>query len=121
MHKRIKEVRNTLRLNQQDFGENLGMTLDMIASLENKRVNIKDVTIRHICEIYHVDENWLRTGEGKMFSKEPKEYGKADEALLIFKRLRPEFQDFALKQMKQIAKLQSSIDGNNADCDKSGK
>lgn len=41
-----------------------------------------------------------------MFSKTPEEIVKLNEAMDIFKSLRPEFQDYALEQIRKLAKLQ---------------
>jgi len=48
----------------------------------------------------------METGEGEMFEGNPEEADKLEEALSIFKSLRPEFQDYALEQIKKLAELQ---------------
>jgi hypothetical protein len=68
-------------------------------------VPAKDLMIKHICEQYHINETWLRTGEGQMFTS-PLPNKKTDEAIRIFQSLRPEFQEFALQQIKLLAELQ---------------
>ena len=41
-----------------------------------------------------------------MFNDNLEESRKLDEAVKIFKTLRPEFQDYALQQIKNLAELQ---------------
>lgn len=41
-----------------------------------------------------------------MFDSDPANMAKIDEALSIFKTLRPEFQDYALDQIRKLAELQ---------------
>ena len=41
-----------------------------------------------------------------MFNGSPDEVSKFDEAFQIFKSLRPEFQDYALDQIKKLVELQ---------------
>lgn len=106
MHNRIKAVREALRLSQREFGEKLGVSRDVISNIEYERVQPKELLLRHMCELYNVNEHWLQTGEGDMFDNDPKEYRKLDEALSIFKSLRPEFQDYALEQIKKLHELQ---------------
>ena len=104
---RIKSIREALKLSQREFGEKLGVSRDVISNIEYNRVAPKELLLRHICELYDVNEHWLETGEGEMFNDNPDEVSKFDEALKIFKSLRPDFQDYALDQIKKLAELQS--------------
>ena len=106
MNGRIKMVREALQLSQREFGEKLGVSRDVISNMEYGRVQPKELLVKHICELYGVNEQWISTGEGPMFLTEPKSNKKADEALAIFQSLRPEFQDYALAQIRQLAQLQ---------------
>ena len=106
MSNRIKAVREALNLSQREFGEKLGVSRDVISNIEYGRVQPKELFLRHICQLYKVNEYWLETGKGEMFNNDPKENCKLDEALNIFKALRPEFQDYALEQIKNLAELQ---------------
>lgn len=106
MPNKIKAVREALKLSQREFGEKLGVSRDVISNLEYDRVQPKELLLRHICQLYGVNPHWLETGEGEMFDSNPADMAKLDEALNIFKRLRPEFQDYALEQIKKLAELQ---------------
>lgn len=68
MKERIRELRKALGLSGEKFGESLGLTKMSISNIENGHYNITDQTIKLICSIYNVNENWLRTGEGAMFN-----------------------------------------------------
>lgn len=107
MSNRIKSIRETLKLSQREFGEKLGVSRDVISNIEYGRVLPKELLLRHICQLYNVNEHWLKTGEGEMFDENPEEASKLNEALTIFKSLRPEFQDYALDQIKKLAELQN--------------
>ena len=110
MYDRIKAVREACRLTQREFGERLGVSRDVISNLEYERVQPKDVFIRHICEMYNVNEQWLKTGNGEMFLSDPEEKSRLDEALTIFGSLQPEFQDCALEQIRKLAVLQKRME-----------
>lgn len=103
---RIKSVREALHLSQRAFGEKLGVSRDVIGNIEYGRVQPKKLFLQHMCQQYKVNEHWLETGEGEMFDKASKSDDNFQEALSIFKSLRPEFQDYALEQIKRLAELQ---------------
>lgn len=103
---RVKAVREALHLSQREFGEKLGVSRDVISNIEYGRVQPKELLLRHMCDLYNVNEHWLQTGEGEMFVGKTDESEKFNEALKIFKALRPEFQDYALQQIKNLSDLQ---------------
>ena len=106
---RIKAVREALCLSQREFGEKLGVSRDVISNMEYGRVQPKELLLRHMCRLCGVNEYWLQTGEGEMFWENPKEYRKVDEAIRIFKTLCPEFQDYALEQIRKLSELQEKV------------
>ncbi len=106
MLNRLKEARKTLHLSQREFGERLGVSRDVISNIEYGRVPPRDLLLKHICEVYNIREEWLRTGEGPMFDNSPRASQKLDEAISIFQSLRPEFQEYALTQIRHLAELQ---------------
>lgn len=103
---RIKSIRKALKLSQREFGEKLGVSRDVISNIEYNRVSPKELLLRHICEMYNVNQHWLETGEGEMFNSDLNEVGKYNEAFQIFKSLHPDFQDYALDQIKKLVELQ---------------
>lgn len=72
MNERIKKLRKTLDLTQQEFGRRIGMKQNTIALIESGR-NTSDQTILAICREFGANEEWLRTGEGPMFLPEDRE------------------------------------------------
>ena len=64
---RLKTLRKeTLKLNQQEFGEKLGVSRDVISNAELERVELTEDRIRLICKTFGVSYNWLKNGEGDM-------------------------------------------------------
>lgn len=106
MRNRIKAVRKSLGLSQRAFGEKLGVSRDVINNIEYGRVEPKDLFLQHMCELYKVNERWLESGEGEMFADDSEVDKLLEEALNIFKNLRPEFQEYALEQIKKLSELQ---------------
>lgn len=107
MKDRIKAIRTAFQLSQREFGERLGVSRDVISNLEYGRVPPKELLIRHICELYGVNQEWLLSGKGEMFAGDRSFDQRAEEALRIFKTLRPAFQEYALEQIKNLARLQA--------------
>lgn len=83
MEERLKELRKTLNLTQQEFAEKIGVKRNTIAQYESGRNAPIDAVITLICRTYSVDETWLRTGKGEMF--QPK--SRNDELLDYARRI----------------------------------
>lgn len=64
---RIKELRKTLSLTLEKFGQRIGVGKSTISDLENGRRSLSEHMTKSICREFSVDYIWLTTGEGKMF------------------------------------------------------
>ena len=64
---RIKEVRKSLKLTLEKFGEKIGVKKNAISTVENNRNSLSEQMAKSVCREYNVNETWLRTGEGEMF------------------------------------------------------
>ncbi len=68
---RIRLLRKQkLKLTQERFGEQLGVSRSVIANIETNvlaRPEQKEPLYRLICEKFHVSYKWLTSGEGEMF------------------------------------------------------
>ena len=64
---RIKDVRNSLGLTLEKFGEKLGVTKTAISRLEKGERSLTEQMTKSICREFSVDYMWLTTGEGEMF------------------------------------------------------
>lgn len=70
---RIKLIRKTLDVTQQEFSDRLGIARNNIAGYETNKRSPSDAVVSLICTKYNVNESWLRTGEGgdrNMFIKD---------------------------------------------------
>lgn len=64
---RIREVRNTLGLTLEKFGDGLGVTKVAISNIEKGNRNLTEQMTKAICREFNVDYMWLTTGDGEMF------------------------------------------------------
>ena len=67
MNERIKKLRNSLDLTQQEFANRLNIKRNTLANYEVGRNIPIDAVVSLICREFKVSEQWLRTGEGEMF------------------------------------------------------
>lgn len=68
---RILNLRNKLKLSQQDFASRIGITQGAMSQLESGKSALSLQTITKICSTYDVDCNWLVMGENKpIFAKD---------------------------------------------------
>ena len=68
MKDRMKGLRKALDLTQSEFGSRINLTQNYIAQIEMGRRDPSDRSIADMVREFHVNENWLRTGEGEMFT-----------------------------------------------------
>ena len=70
---RIKCVRTEKGFTQQKFADALGLKRNTVGGYEIGTVVPSDRTIIDICDKFHVNEDWLRFGEGDMFVSRTRE------------------------------------------------
>lgn len=67
--KRIKSIREMKTLTQKEFGEQIGVSRDVIGNIEYGRVEVKENIIKLVILKFNINEVWLRTGQGEMFTE----------------------------------------------------
>lgn len=109
MNNRIQELRNTLGLSQDKFGETLGVTRTAVCAWENGRRGVSEQTVISICREFNVNRAWLVEGIGDMFTNLPETI--IDELALQFdlsndeKELVADFCRLSKEQRKIIMKF----------------
>lgn len=68
---RVKEVRKSLNLSMEKFGERLGVSKSAIANIESDYRNLTKQMAKSICREYNIDYFWLTEGTGNMFMQVP--------------------------------------------------
>ena len=67
MKDRIKQLRQTLDLTQEEFGKRIGLVKSGISRIENGTTGTTEQTLRSMCREFGASYLWLTTGEGSMF------------------------------------------------------
>jgi len=102
MKERIRAIRKALKLNQGEFAERMGMRSTTLSMIEVGENPLTEKNIRLICMTFNVNENWLRTGKGEMFTASPYE----KEFFTIYNNLLPETQKALLRLAKDLLVIQ---------------
>lgn len=65
---RVKYLRKELlHLTLEEFGATFGVTKAAISKIENEQVSLTTQMAKSICREYHVNEEWLLSGDGEPF------------------------------------------------------
>ena len=67
MNERIRELRKSLNLTMEAFGERIGVSKSTISNIENGNRDATEHMIKSICREFGADYIWLTTGDGEMF------------------------------------------------------
>jgi transcriptional regulator with XRE-family HTH domain len=112
---RIRLVRKTLGLKQEEFARRIGLTQTALSMIELDKTTLTEKNIKLICATFAVDETWLRTGAGEMFGViKPSE----KELLAVFGKLTPETREFILEMAQNLLKRQEKQHNKESKPDK---
>lgn len=68
MKNRVKELRQHLKMTQEEFAKSINLSRSNVSNIELGRISINDRLAKDLCRVYNLNENWLRTGTGEMFN-----------------------------------------------------
>jgi hypothetical protein len=92
-------------MTQTNFSKAIYVSNGYTAEIENGHRVANDRIIHLISLTFGVNEQWLKTGNGEMFSTSPLE--QKERILSLFDKLNPRFQEYALTVIDQLLKLQN--------------
>jgi transcriptional regulator with XRE-family HTH domain len=109
VHERIKEIRLALGISQVEFSKRIFISKSFYADVETgKKIgekNVQDRIIQLISSQFNVNNEWLKTGEGEMFTNTPPDI-RLEKLLDIYKRLDGSLRDCLVEQSGILLKLQ---------------
>lgn len=109
MNERIKRLRNTLQMTQQEFADRIKVKRNTVATYEMGRSVPSDSAIALICKEFSVNETWLRTGTGDMFLQENKD---TQISQMLDEVIKANESDFKRRLISALSKL----DDDGWDC-----
>ena len=101
MNERLKKLRKTLDLTQQEFADRLQIKRNTVATYEAGKSNPSDAAV----SLINVNEDWLRTGEGEMFIQMTRD---EEIAAFVAKALRTEEDSFKKRFIAMLSALDES-------------
>lgn len=117
MNNRISAVRAYLHLTMEEFGNAIGLSRPAISNIESGKRSLTDRNIQVICNVFNVNENWLRYGKGEMFDnlneieKIGKKYSLSKQEIIAiekFIQLDPKVRKGMLDYFQNIASAMST-------------
>jgi transcriptional regulator with XRE-family HTH domain len=103
INQRIKRIRETLDLPQRTFASILSLSHSYIASIETNSREVNGRLVKLIVSEFAVNESWLLTGEGDMFTQSPDE--KFTKLVSLFKELSPRHQELVYQIIGILLKM----------------
>ncbi len=70
INQRLRQIRKHFNMQQNEFAARLGLSQTGVSWLEREGNAVSEQTIRLLHLDFHISEEWLRTGNGPMFSTE---------------------------------------------------
>ena len=102
---RLKEIRKSTNLSQREFSKRIFFSQTMYSDIENGNVPIKERLLRLISSQFNVNLDWIKTGNGEMFSSPPPDY-RLESLIEVFNQFSPELQDLIFDHLKRLLKVQ---------------
>jgi transcriptional regulator with XRE-family HTH domain len=103
INKRVKQVREALDLSQRNFSTILSLSSSYIAGVETDVRKVNGRLIKLIAAEFGVNELWLTTGEGEMFTQNPDE--KFTKLVGLFKELPSKYQDVVYQMIEGLLRV----------------
>jgi transcriptional regulator with XRE-family HTH domain len=103
LHERIKEIRAFLGISQREFSRQIYITQSFYGDIELGKKNPNDRIIQLISTQFKVNKEWLKTGEGEMFTAPPPDV-RRERLMEIYRQLPEWLQDYLIEQSSQLLK-----------------
>ncbi len=103
---RIKFVRTSKNLSQDEFGRIINLSRSQIAGYETGAKNVTDRAINDICREFKINEEWLRNGEGEMEAK----MTSGEEFAFLVGAFAAEGNDFKKRIIKAMLEIENKDD-----------
>jgi transcriptional regulator with XRE-family HTH domain len=111
MNDRLKIIRLELGIKQGEFAKRINLKQGTFSDIENGKKHLTERNIKIICAEFGVNEEWLKSGTGKMFVDEEmhdeNRLTRGETELIdIYQKLLPPIQKDVLKYARNMLDLQ---------------
>ena len=104
INQRIKEIRRSLKMTQVCFSRVIALSSGYLAGIETNKRRVNDRLVKLICSSFKANEQWLRNGEGTMFTENDNE--QCIKLTGLFKELEPKYQSYIFKEINLLLNMQ---------------
>jgi transcriptional regulator with XRE-family HTH domain len=104
IHDRLKQIRKTLKLSIREFSKEIYFSHSLYGQVEYGNREPTDRIIQLICSRFNVNKDWIRTGEGEMFTSSPPDI-RLEKILEIYNIVDETLKDCLLEQSKILLKI----------------
>lgn len=107
---RLKQARKSRGFTQESLAKAIDVSRGVIANIEYEKTIPQPLVIRAICDVLHISEDWLKTGNGEMDYNPDQEYSVRllSEIYNLAQQLSPEEQDYILEMIKLFRKYKNT-------------
>lgn len=109
---RLNFILKTNNLNNTQFAKMIKVDNSHIGKVIKNKANLSSATIQLICNQYKINEKWLMTGEGEIYTNEIKDNSIINKLIIDFNSLSPELQNTALEIFSSLCNFQRKININ---------
>ena len=104
INQRVRQLRKELKLTQNEFSAIINISSGQLACIETEKRIVNNRTMKLICDSFKVNIEWLRTGQGQVYSdNKDKKYTKL---IALFDALKPKYQDFIFESINNFLKME---------------
>lgn len=104
VHERIKEIRSKLGVSQVEFAKRILISKSFYGYIELGKKKINDRIIQLISSQFNVNKEWIKTGEGDMFTSPPPDL-RLEKLTEIYNELDGSLRDCLIEQANSLLKL----------------
>jgi transcriptional regulator with XRE-family HTH domain len=105
IYERIKEIRTRLGISQVEFSERIFIGKSFYGDIEIGKKKVNNRIIFIISKQFNVNEEWIKTGKGEMFTNTPPDI-RLEKLLNIYNQLDGSLRDCLVEQSGILLKLQ---------------
>jgi transcriptional regulator with XRE-family HTH domain len=105
VYERIKEIRTRLGMSQVEFSERIFVSKSFYGDIEIGKKKVNDRIIFIVSKQFNVNIEWIKTGEGEMFTNTPPDI-RVEKLLNIYNQLDDSLRTCLVEQSDVLLKLQ---------------
>jgi transcriptional regulator with XRE-family HTH domain len=104
IHSRLKEIRRTFNLSIREFSREIQYSHSLYGQTEHGDREASDRIIQLIASRFNVNKDWIKTGEGEMFTAPPPDI-RLETILEIYNMIDDTLKDCLMDQAKILLRI----------------